>query len=158
MNKVWISKAQLDELMRKAGAMFPLETGGVLMGYWADSDVVISTIIGPGSGAIHNKTSFTPDYTFHESEVARIYRGSGGQWTYLGDWHTHPEQAIPALSAKDICTLRWIARSKAARAAKPLMGVLANGLDGWTFSVWKLQLARFVWSQPRPTPLNLQVY
>lgn len=54
--------------------------------------------------------------------------------TYLGDWHTHPNGS-PALSRKDLRTLRRIARHPAARISQPVMAVLAGGPAAWHLAV-----------------------
>src|SRR6266850_2017521 len=115
MISAWISQSLVDKLCCEANDKFPLETGGILMGYFSQQEVVITAIAGPGQNAIHKQNAFAPDYVFHQKEVARLYAASGQRWIYLGDWHSHPKQRIPSLSAKDLQTLRRIAKSRPAR-------------------------------------------
>ena len=112
----------------------PLETGGILMGYWGgNNEVIITSVIGPGPKAIHLKRSFIPDNEYHIQEISKHYSSSGRTETYLGDWHTHPK-ASAYLSNRDKDTLVAIANYKQARLQKPLMMILGTrpfGLKAW---------------------------
>ena len=119
----------------EADSWFPLESGGLLMGYWADRDsVVITDLIGPGPRARHETHSFAPDYDFQEGSVAEIYSATDGVVTYLGDWHSHPDGGT-GLSRKDRRLLASMARHHESRTPKPLMAVLGNDPD-WRVSIW----------------------
>ena len=123
-------------MLAEAASRYPLETGGVLMGYWTENykEVVVTAVTGPGPKAIHKTTSFAPDADFHETEISRLYNESGRVHTYLGDWHTHPNGTC-YLSRKDRATLKRISRYKAARAPAPIMAILAGSSD-WEFGLW----------------------
>jgi integrative and conjugative element protein (TIGR02256 family) len=83
-------------MMGEAAARYPLETGGVFMGYWADDrTAVVTQAIGPGPNAYHHRHRFAPDQEWQTTEIAEYYRASGRRETYLGDWHTHPDEAHP---------------------------------------------------------------
>lgn len=105
----------------------PNETGGVLMGYWdaARTGVVIKKTIGPGPHALHGRTFFSPDSNYHESQISVIYEKSGYRWTYLGDWHVHPN-ASTNMSSADRKTLKNIALYKPARAPQPIMLIIGG--------------------------------
>jgi len=153
MSTAWISNASADMLFAEADRTFPLETGGILMGYPTGNEIIISEIIGPGPQAIHCAHSFTPDYEYQEAEVARLYATSYRKWTYLGDWHTHPRQKFPDLSAKDIQTLQRIAGSKKARVATPIMLLSSGQPTAWKLNIWQWQPGKLFKSKARPVPL-----
>jgi integrative and conjugative element protein (TIGR02256 family) len=158
MNTAWISNTSADILLAETDRTFPLETGGVLMGYVTGKELVISEIIGPGPDAIHRTHSFTPDYAYQEIEVARIYEASCRKWTYLGDWHSHPRQKWPNLSAKDIQTLHRIGRSKKARIAAPLMLISSGQPTAWKLNIWQWQPGKLFRSRSRAVPLSVKIY
>jgi integrative and conjugative element protein (TIGR02256 family) len=158
MNTVWISNTSVNILLAEADRTFPLETGGVLMGYATGKKIVISEIIGPGPDAIHRTHSFIPDYTYQEIEVARSYEASCRKWTYLGDWHTHPRQKWPSLSAKDMQTLHRIARSKKARMAAPLMLLSSGQPNAWKLNAWQWQSGKLFRFKSRIVPLSVEMY
>lgn len=136
LKAVWLSARLFASLEGEADRIAPLETGGLLMGF-VDRDMArITDAVGPGPNAIHRRNGFLPDATYHENEVARIYRTSGRLHTYLGDWHTHPG-GQPALSRVDRRTMRKIARSAEARAPSPLM-LVASGGPIWQLTAWQL--------------------
>ena len=129
----------LMQMQSLASGKYPLETGGLLIGYTggpAGDDVVIAAIIGPGPGAHHTETTFEPDHEYQTEEIARIYRASKGVNTYLGDWHTHPDTAAD-LSRRDKRTLKHIASHRAARVDRPIMAILGEG-PSWTIKAWRL--------------------
>lgn len=133
--QVWIPSELVAEMRTEAERVFPLETGGVLMGYWADSHaVVITTLVGPGPLARHRRRSFAPDYDFQDARVADVYGESAGTTTYLGDWHSHPG-GTTMLSRKDRRLLAAMARHEVARTPQPAMGILA-GESEWNLAVW----------------------
>lgn len=134
----WIADTAIKVMAAEADEVFPLETGGVLLGYWAKqfTEVVITKVVGPGPRAEHRTDGFVPDPDFHEIVIAYWYEVSGGQFTYIGDWHSHP-QSGPHLSGKDHRTLQAIAAYPDARAPVPLMGILSGG-SPWALAVWQL--------------------
>lgn len=138
MRNVWLSVAEHEALTREAARTYPNETGGILLGYTAeDETIVVRAIIGPGPNAIHRPTSFVPDHTYQDREVARGYENSGRLWTYLGDWHSHPG-GTTRLSTTDRRTLRRIARAPEARVTQPLMLIVAGKPHAWRIRVHRL--------------------
>ena len=136
---VWISKTSYETLLEEMADHFPNETGGVLMGYWGETNTnaVITNIIGPGPHAIHESTRFVPDHNYHLRQIAITYESSGRRWTYLGDWHVHPEGSI-RLSRVDKRTLRRIALYEPARAPIPLMLLIGGKLKAPTMEIYVL--------------------
>jgi integrative and conjugative element protein (TIGR02256 family) len=154
----WISRVVWELMVEEVARKTPLETGGVLVGYWSDStlvggrnpagsaqpsarfDAVVTNYVGPGPRAIHTPRSFTPDHDYHANRVAEIYRRSARRDLYLGDWHSHPG-ADTTLSSLDKRTLRRIARSNTARCKTPLMLILddakAPAAEMWCGSLEK---------------------
>jgi integrative and conjugative element protein (TIGR02256 family) len=134
---VWLRRGVVGTLRLEASERYPLETGGILMGYWADrATAVVTEAIGPGPNAVHEPHAFTPDHGWQAAEVARRYRRSDRAETYLGDWHSHPDEARPHLSRRDRATLYRIAAEPAARAPMPIMAVLHGNPSRWESVAW----------------------
>src|SRR3546814_7722918 len=88
---VWLSADAWLFMMGEADAKEPLETGGILAGYWANArEVVISAASGPGPDAVHLSHRFKPDPEYKETWISHRYLHTKGIATYLGDWHTTP--------------------------------------------------------------------
>ncbi len=141
----WVHQRVSERLVNEAERVFPFETGGVLMGYWAKeyTEVVITHAIGPGADAQHSPNGFVPDYTFQETEIERVYCESDRLSTYLGDWHTHPLASCHP-SFKDKRTLHRIAMFSDARCPVPLMLILGGGKDrDWFLQIWKYRSSIF---------------
>lgn len=79
------------------------EAGGVLIGrYIRDSpDIVIDEATVPSSGDRSLRFSFWRTRRPHQQALDQAWLLSGGTSTYLGEWHTHPED-IPVPSDTDI--------------------------------------------------------
>jgi integrative and conjugative element protein (TIGR02256 family) len=135
---VWLSAPVLEELLTLADEKFPLETGGVVIGYVSEdlSQVIVRSVVGPGPEAVHSPVAFVPDGDYHQEQVAELYTASGRTDTYLGDWHSHPHGSA-VLSWRDRRTLRSIQRSREARTPKPIMLVVA-GDTAWDTQAWEL--------------------
>ena len=140
---VWLRHGVAPSMMEEASAKYPLETGGVLMGYWVDDSVaVVTQAIGPGLRADHQRHGFAPDQEWQTAKIAEWYRVSGRHDTYLGDWHTHPDETYAYLSRKDRAVLYRIATAPKARAPTPLMTVLLGSPDKWLIKIWRGRAAR----------------
>lgn len=150
---IWWDRRALDKALAEASRTYPLETGGVLLGWRADRrQVVVAEVVGPGPDAEHRPRSFRPDAAWQQHRINEIYGNSGRCITYLGDWHTHPNGSV-SLSPRDTTTLRRIARHPEARAPRPVMAVLGGGAPEWHLGVrqidsaWALRVRRL---QVRP--------
>lgn len=152
----WIAARVLSGMRFEAAQKSPRESGGVLLGFVAESgEPVVTHSIGPGPKAVHSAWNFIPDYEYQLAEIARLYEACNRQLEYLGDWHTHPG-GVARLSEKDLSTLRRIARHKAARASRPLMVILAPGPE-WNAHGWQIELTRKRLGLPRAVVRPLDI-
>lgn len=139
MPSVWLPELVVVELRRLANQYYPLETGGMLLGYIAENkDYVVTSIIGPGPQARHYRHTFEPDSDYQLNILHARYMGTNGRETYLGDWHSHPD-GTTSLSRRDKQTLATIAAAPESQMSSPLMAVIAGSKDEWELSV-----ARFI--------------
>jgi len=145
--RVRIAAAVAAELRRESQHSAPLETGGVLLGFVdADAPFAVEVLAqaGPGPDAEHRRHRFVPDSAWQTARIADVYSRSGRVITYLGDWHSHPGgSAWP--SRLDRRTAARIARSKAARAPRPLMLIVSGAsleeLNAYRFARFRLRTA-----------------
>ena len=162
IESIWIERKMLAAIIVEAEKTYPLETGGVFLGYWAATgrEAVIIEMVGPGPDAVHKTHGFIPDYPYQEEYIADYYAASGRRHTYLGDWHTHPDSAQTRLSWRDRQTLGRIASSPEARSPVPLMGVLAGEPESWVATIWKGERRRLgnYLLGPRAIPLSLKIW
>jgi integrative and conjugative element protein (TIGR02256 family) len=131
MKKIWISESAFQFLREEAGRAYPLETGGVLLGYFAtNGEPVVYAAIGPGPAAIHRRTRFTPDHEWQSQQIDNVFESSKEKWTYVGDWHTHPRSS-PRMSYLDQRTLKNIAEHTKAWAPYPVMLIGGGAPHDW---------------------------
>lgn len=128
---IYLSRSIHQWILTRARSSYPLETGGVLVGYWSSDwkSVLVTGVIGAGPAATNERTSFTPDSEWQADQLARLYEESGRRHGYLGDWHSHPN-VVPRPSWRDRLVARKIARSEPARAPRALMLIAGIGSDG----------------------------
>lgn len=131
---LWLSEAHFEEMVKEGESKTPLETGGILIGYWSESAAVVTAVIGPGRNAKHRRTSFLPDSSFHKEQIKELFEASDGVCIYLGDWHTHP-CAAAYMSRLDRSTLARIANYDSAVQPRPIMLILA-GNEEWLPKAW----------------------
>lgn len=154
--RLWLDQTDWDGLVVEASRHAGAETGGVLMGWRSDVDVVVTHVIGPGPSARHEASSFCPDSEWQDAQIANLYEQSGRRLAYLGDWHTHPGgKAWP--SRRDERTLRHIASTALARCPDPIMLILGHGARAeaasWQEGVFVLRdRPRLCWWTPRVAP------
>jgi integrative and conjugative element protein (TIGR02256 family) len=82
------------------------EAGGVLIGrYISDgNNIVIDTLTTPLNGDFQSRFRFYRAKEAHQQIIDKVWNDSEGTCTYLGEWHTHPEN-IPRPSCTD--KLNW---------------------------------------------------
>lgn len=122
---VELNSTILIKILKEVSDQLPLETGGILMGAKFLNRIQVLDYIGPGPKGIHRRSSFIPDYDFHETEVSRIFGDSNGLITYLGDWHSHPNSSS-YLSDLDKSTIRKISSYEPSNLPDPLMMILGT--------------------------------
>lgn len=136
---IWIAESCLAMMHQLAGEKFPLETGGMLIGYIASTgEPVVTSVIGPGPNAKHRRFKFTPDGPYQQVMLEAHYHATEGRETYLGDWHTHPK-VEPIPSYLDKCTLARIAKEPRSQISRPVMIIL-----GGCEAEWHLSTVRFL--------------
>jgi integrative and conjugative element protein (TIGR02256 family) len=149
----WISSRIVDSLIGEADQKYPVETGGVLIGYWADAETaVVTASVGPGPASVHNRYSYLHDHVWEASQIALHYKRSGRSEVYIGDWHTHPDAPSGNLSFADRCSIRRVIKSREARVSHPLMTILFGQPANWHATIWVAELRSGWWRR------SLQVY
>ncbi len=131
---VWLANSALHTMHAEATALYPLESGGILLGWRDGGDRIVINALGPGPQALHGRHRFLPDHEWQVFFIRRIFKESHGDIDYLGDWHSHPNGGS-TMSAEDHATLRRISR----RVREPLMLILAGGAchESWMTDCWK---------------------
>lgn len=131
---IWLANSARSEMLKHRSDSFPLETGGILLGYSTEENNqnhwVVTSVTGPGESAKHGKYRFTPDDKYHISEAKRHYYQTSGTEYYLGDWHTHPDGSC-VTSFLDRMTLYRNARRAHYLRLKSLM-IIVGGAPGTT--------------------------
>jgi integrative and conjugative element protein (TIGR02256 family) len=156
---IWLPEEVAAACGADADLHYPLEGGGVLLGYRVADELVVTAVIGGGSAALRTRTSYRPDVKWQNAQIAKHYERSGRRDEYLGDWHSHPDTETAYLSSDDRAVLRRIIRTPQARCPNPVMGVLAGGRFNWRMSAWSAELRqRWFGSRLVLQPLEVTTY
>ena len=124
---VYLPDAALQTMADIAQRARPNETGGTLIGYYSEDRALAHVVkaLGVRRGARSSRTRFYRPPDDVDGKLAEIYRNSGGQLYYLGEWHSHPSgNLLP--SATDLRTLQDLARSPDVATDTPILILLAG--------------------------------
>jgi len=69
------------------------EAGGILLGKRRGNHIELLVATEPSLHDKRARTLFTRQPQIHQEIADRLWRESGGEIAYLGEWHTHPEVA-----------------------------------------------------------------
>jgi integrative and conjugative element protein (TIGR02256 family) len=122
---VWLPVRLLAEMSDHAGEHLPNETGGMLLGWRLEEQIVIVALVQAGPRAKHARDRFHPDGAWQQRNLADIYHESGRTITYLGDWHSHP-RGPRRPSGADRETAAKVAAEPDARVPEPLTVIVAR--------------------------------
>lgn len=142
--KVWLSHRAAEQIRLNAAKYFPLETGGVLLGWRNGPNRTIVDVIGAGPNALHGRMRFLPDHPWQMHHIREAFRSTSGDLDYIGDWHTHPD-GIARMSAEDTITLRKISQ----KVKDPAMLIAAGNLSaGWHLEAWLQPTSKWLAREP----------
>ncbi len=106
------------------------ETGGILVGTWdrVRRHAYVVGHHGPPLDSLSEPSSFVRGECGVYMTLAHIEESTGGNLTYVGEWHTHPPGYSSKPSVDDKVLLRWIEDVLAFSDVPPLMAIV--GEDG----------------------------
>lgn len=99
------------------------EAGGILLGTVHDHGMLITHATAPTRLDQRLPTFFSRSPRGHSAIAQRLWRATGGTTRYLGDWHTHPEDA-PSPSGVDLREWRKLAIAR--NDARPALSVIVG--------------------------------
>ncbi|MEH0668244.1 Mov34/MPN/PAD-1 family protein [Vibrio owensii] len=77
------------------------ESGGILIGEYRGPHLNVIKVTTPNDGDIQSRFRFFRRSKQHQSIASKIWKESNETQTFIGDWHTHPEDH-PRPSSIDI--------------------------------------------------------
>ena len=155
---MWLKGEVFAQIEHYADGRYPLETGGILVGYVGDNnEPVVHAVVGAGPKALHLANRFEPDHAWQCMQLDDLFMRSAGQWVYMGDWHTHPN-GRPKMSRLDRRTMRRISMHAGARISHPLMMIGGGTPNSWRWSVYCCGPARMFGFPFSVSMLELQLF
>lgn len=104
---VILSEGVLATLAAHAGS--DKESGGIFIGCYRGPHLEIVSCTTPLAGDIRRTNQFDRRDPGHQAFALRAWSASGRTETFVGEWHTHPEDD-PSPSQQDLTTWRSILR------------------------------------------------
>ncbi|WP_342590608.1 Mov34/MPN/PAD-1 family protein [Acinetobacter guillouiae] len=101
------------------------ESAGVIIGERRGVHIVIRTISVPSDADIRSRFMVNRISKHHQETVDTAFQNSDGTYQYLGEWHTHPEDA-PTPSMTDYSS--W---NKNLSAKEPLILIIVGRTQFW---------------------------
>lgn len=129
------------------------ESGGALLGYETQGEVVILIATGPGPSAKHRRASFEPDWEYVAGKIACAHEKSLGRLRYLGSWHSHPLGA-PQPSYVDWNTAREMATQAEVALLRPIILIQSTRFTKKGFALGSLKVFR--WSRASQLLVELE--
>lgn len=102
-----------------------LESAGVLIGERRDIHIVITDLSEPSQWDIRNRFMVDRISKHHQKAIDNAFKKSNGEWHYLGEWHTHPED-VPKPSMTDYTS--W---HKNLKSELPMILIIAGRTHFW---------------------------
>ena len=127
MTALWIDHKALDHLTESGSSALPRETGGLLLGHFANDEPIVTlapTILDRRATRIRYRRDAPAAASTLGHHIAADESGLLG---YLGEWHTHPLPIGP--SATDVHASGRLAHAGGHDIA---LLVLALGSRGWS--------------------------
>lgn len=106
------------------------EAGGILLGRYRMPHIEIVTCSEPMTSDIRTFAGFDRRDRGHQLRALERWKDSGGTITFVGEWHSHPEES-PSPSPLDLRTWREAQRSA---GNLPLVFII-RGYTGWWFGL-----------------------
>lgn len=115
--------AGMDRLCASSGQ---LETGGILLGYYADdgSVAVVQEATAPPNDSGRGSSWFRRGVAGLREELARRWREPKRTF-YVGEWHFHPAASVVP-SPQDFAQMRHIASSARYHCREPLLIIVGR--------------------------------
>lgn len=130
-NGVKWQRGVLAQACRIAGAAYPNETGGILVGWYSAEMIHVEQFLEvPDAEARHARYTRRHDAAQVALEELRAREGINSELGYVGEWHAHPA-AQPA-SPRDLAALRRIAL----RIGEPVALVVLSFSGEWVPSAF----------------------
>lgn len=119
--RIAIADAALASMNRLCASSAHLETGGILLGYYADDGAVavVEEATGPPSDSGRGGSWFRRGFAGLREELARRWKEPKRTF-YIGEWHFHPAATIVP-SPQDFAQMKDIAASGRYQCREPLL-------------------------------------
>lgn len=101
------------------------ESAGVLIGERRDIHIVITDLSEPSQWDIRSRFMVDRISKHHQTAIDNAFKKSNGEWLYLGEWHTHPED-MPKPSMMDYTS--W---HKNLKSELPMIMIIAGRTHFW---------------------------
>lgn len=104
------------------------ESGGILIGEYRGPHLNIVKLTTPASGDLQSRFRFFRRSKSHQFIASKTWKDSNSTQTFLGDWHTHPEDHPSPSSIDEMDWLR--------KLPNRIMIVIIQGRSSRWYGIW----------------------
>ena len=146
--QIELKQKAYDVIVSETAKSLPVETGGILLGYHEDMDLVVTDAL-----VVDNRQASTDRYVRDDvlaNELLHAFltqRASDDPTGYIGEWHSHPKPVGPSI--RDLAAIQATAKSARHRIAllvhipagiPPFVGLVAQPHRGRTVTTSEVKL------------------
>ncbi|PAU93707.1 hypothetical protein CK503_11185 [Aliifodinibius salipaludis] len=126
--EIKISSSILEKIYDERSNKLPNETGGVLVGYINTKDeiIYISDSLKSPSDSIEYPDSYTRGKNNLLEELEKYDKVTANQITYIGEWHSHPDNCSVDPSPDDKKLFEWLKTYREIDSLPPVMLIVGD--------------------------------
>jgi integrative and conjugative element protein (TIGR02256 family) len=115
------------------GSALPAETGGVLLGYhdFNEGRIFVVDVLPAPPDSLGTPAGFRRGIEGLAAQLDGIRASSGGQVSYLGEWHSHPDGAGARPSGDDLTQLLYLRAVLSEDGLPGLQLIVADEDEQW---------------------------
>jgi Prokaryotic E2 family A/ThiF family/Prokaryotic homologs of the JAB domain len=134
--EVRVDKYMLGLLRDERRQKLPNETGGILVGTYdmVQRIIYVGDIIPSPDDSHEYPTAYIRGVSGVRDRLDEYQRVLGGAFTYIGEWHSHPDGVNTDMSPQDKILFRWLEGHMAGEGLPALMGIIGQN-DNISFYV-----------------------
>ncbi len=137
-----MTEKQLKEILRLCKQACPLETGGILIGHYTDSNdcAVVTEITNAPPDSRSGNQWFVRGVRGLQKKLDRLWQRGNG--FYLGEWHFHPFGS-PSPSHTDGKQMQEISKTEKYHCPEPVLLILGGDPESnWTAQAYAFPRGR----------------
>lgn len=131
--RIYVDEALLEKLRHLRTARLPVETGGVLLGFFdmPRKRIYVADALPAPPDSAEEIDGYVRGVSGLQARLAEIEEITAGNLGYVGEWHSHPDGCKTSMSSEDLELLIWLSRRLAVGGRPSLMLIVGEQTHSW---------------------------